>query len=152
MLSITPTTRSAAGQSSQRSATYIYQPFNRLTGTSTASYLYDNNGNMTMKSEGASTTQFAWDFENRLVQVLNMALATWDALRRFGSRHGCPCRGSMSIQDWQTVRDFINEGYDLSTDQGMRDDFWREISDEQLRVKIQILGVPWRSQNGRSRP
>jgi RHS repeat-associated protein len=85
-------------------------------------------------------------------KAMDMALATWDALSRFGSRHGCPCQGSMSIQDWQTVRDFINVGYDLSTGQGRRDDFSREISDEQLRVKIQILGVPWRSHNGRSRP
>lgn len=85
-------------------------------------------------------------------KAMDMALATWDALSRFGSRHGCPCQGSMSIQDWQTVRDFINVGYNLSTDKGRRDDFWHEISDEQLRLKIQILGVPWRSQNGRSRP
>src|SRR5258707_15203052 len=56
--------------SSQRSATYGYQPFNRLTNTSTASYLYDNNGNMTTKTESAGTTHLAWDFENRLTQVL----------------------------------------------------------------------------------
>ena len=37
--------------SSQRSATYSYQPFNRLTATSTASYVYDNNGNLTARTE-----------------------------------------------------------------------------------------------------
>ncbi len=56
--------------SSQRSATYSYQPVNRLTATSTASYLYDNNGNMITKSDSTGTTQFAWDFENRLTQVV----------------------------------------------------------------------------------
>jgi len=47
--------------SSHRSASYSYQPFNRLTATSVASYVYDNNGNMTAKTESAGTTQFAWD-------------------------------------------------------------------------------------------
>src|SRR6266446_8495743 len=42
---------------SHRSATYGYQPFNRLTATSTASYLYNNNGNMISKTEGSGTTQ-----------------------------------------------------------------------------------------------
>src|SRR5574341_1487361 len=41
--------------SSHRSASYTYQPFNRLTATSTASYLYDNNGNLTTKTDGAGT-------------------------------------------------------------------------------------------------
>jgi RHS repeat-associated protein len=71
---------------SQRSATYSYQPFNRLTGTSTAGYLYDNNGNMTTKTEGASTTHFAWDFENRLTQVVTPTAGSvsykYDALGR----------------------------------------------------------------------
>ncbi len=72
--------------SSQRSATYGYQPFNRLTNTSTASYLYDNNGNLTTKTEGAGTTHFAWDFENRLIQVVTPAAGSvtykYDALGR----------------------------------------------------------------------
>ena len=72
--------------SSQRSATYGYQPFNRLTGTSSASYLYDNNGNMTTKTEAANTTHFAWDFENRLTQVVTPASGSvaykYDALGR----------------------------------------------------------------------
>ena len=71
---------------SQRSSTYSYQPFNRLTGTSTAGYLYDNNGNMTTKTEGAGTTHLAWDFENRLTQVVTPAAGSvsykYDALGR----------------------------------------------------------------------
>jgi RHS repeat-associated protein len=72
--------------SSQRSASYGYQPFNRLTNTDTAGYLYDNNGNMISKSDGAGTTQLQWDFENRLTQVVTPSAGSvtykYDALGR----------------------------------------------------------------------
>ena len=72
--------------SSQRSATYSYQPFNRLTATSGASYLYNNNGNMISKADSSGTTQFAWDFENRLTQVVTPSSGSvsykYDALGR----------------------------------------------------------------------
>lgn len=71
---------------SHRSSTYGYQPNNRLTSTDTASYLYDNNGNMTAKSDGAGTTQFQWDFENRLTNVVTPSVGSvtykYDALGR----------------------------------------------------------------------
>jgi large repetitive protein len=54
--------------------------------------------------------------------------------------------------DWKIVYKFVMVGYDLSSMRGRHTDNWNEISDEQLRRKIEILGVPWRSQNGRSRP
>src|SRR6266576_3304029 len=56
--------------SSHKSATYGYQPNNRLVSTASASYIYNNNGNMASKTEGTGTTQYAWDFENRLTQVV----------------------------------------------------------------------------------
>src|SRR5213080_185214 len=72
--------------SSQRSASYTYQPFNRLMSTTTASYLYNNNGNMITKSDSTGTTQFAWDFENRLTQVVTPSSGSvtykYDALGR----------------------------------------------------------------------
>jgi RHS repeat-associated protein len=72
--------------SSHRSASYGYQPFNRLTNTDTAGYLYDNNGNMISKSDGAGTTQFQWDFENRLTTVVTPSAGSvaykYDALGR----------------------------------------------------------------------
>src|SRR3989454_6449034 len=55
---------------SHKSATYGYQPVNRLVTTSTASYIYNNNGNMISKTDATGTTQFVWDFENRLTQVV----------------------------------------------------------------------------------
>lgn len=77
----------AAGNrtTSQLSATYGYQPFNRLMSTSNAGYLYDNNGNLISKTENG-TTQFVWDFENRLTQVVTPAAGSvsykYDALGR----------------------------------------------------------------------
>jgi YD repeat-containing protein len=56
--------------SSQLSATYSYQPFNKLVNTATTSYVYNSNGNMVSKAVGANTTQFYWDYENRLKQVI----------------------------------------------------------------------------------
>lgn len=54
---------------SQLSASYGYQPFNRLTSTATATYSYDANGNLSSKTDSGGTTQYTWDFENRLKQV-----------------------------------------------------------------------------------
>jgi RHS repeat-associated protein len=54
--------------------------------TDTASYLYDNNGNMTSKSDGSGTTQLQWDFENRLTTVVTPSAGSvtykYDALGR----------------------------------------------------------------------
>jgi RHS repeat-associated protein len=55
---------------SHRSTSYSYQPFNRLQTTSAASYTYDNNGNLLSKTDGAGTTSFTWDYENRLTGVI----------------------------------------------------------------------------------
>ena len=48
---------------------YNYQPFNKLTNTATASYVYDNNGNLTSKTDALGTTTFTWNEENQLTQV-----------------------------------------------------------------------------------
>jgi hypothetical protein len=45
--------------SSHRSATYGYQPFNRMTSTATATIVYDANGNMTQKTEPGNTFAIA---------------------------------------------------------------------------------------------
>ena len=54
---------------SQLSASYTYQRFNRLANTSTANCSYDLNGNLISRTDSTGTTQYAWDFENRLRQV-----------------------------------------------------------------------------------
>jgi RHS repeat-associated protein len=45
---------------------FTYNSSNELTSTSTAAFTYDANGNMLTKALGGNTTQYAWDFENRL--------------------------------------------------------------------------------------
>ncbi len=96
--------------SSQRSATYNYQPFNRLVGTTSAGYVYDNNGNLTTRTEGAGTTQFQWDFENRLVQVVTPSSGTvtykYDALGR--RVQSAPSSGAST--------NFIYDGQDVVLD------------------------------------
>ena len=50
-------------------ALYSYNSSNELTSTSSTSYTYDNNGNTVSKTDSTGTTQYMWDFENRLTQV-----------------------------------------------------------------------------------
>jgi RHS repeat-associated protein len=49
---------------------YAYNSSNQLTSTPAAGYTYDNNGNTVSKTDTGGTTQYTWDFENRLAQVL----------------------------------------------------------------------------------
>lgn len=48
---------------------YTVNTSNELTGTSSASYTYDNNGNTTSKTVSGGTTDYSWDYENRLSSV-----------------------------------------------------------------------------------
>ncbi len=61
----------AAGNqtASHLSASYSYQPFNKLTSTASATYSYDNNGNLISKSGSSGTTTFSYDEENHVKQV-----------------------------------------------------------------------------------
>jgi len=49
--------------------TYDYNSSNQLTTTSNASYTYDYSGNTLTKTDTTGSTQYAWDFENRLTSV-----------------------------------------------------------------------------------
>jgi len=100
---------------SQRSSTYNYQPFNRLVGTTAASYVYDNNGNLTTKTENGKSTNFGWDFENRLTQVVTPASESvsykYDALGRRIQRAGSDGVGTNFTYDGQDViKDVNNDG------------------------------------------
>lgn len=55
--------------SSHRSSIHNYQPFSRLTNTSTGTYSYDSNGNLLSKTDALGTTTFSWNEENQLRQV-----------------------------------------------------------------------------------
>jgi YD repeat-containing protein len=49
---------------------YAYNSSNQLTSTPATGYTYDNNGNTVSKTDTGGTTQYAWDFENRLASVV----------------------------------------------------------------------------------
>jgi RHS repeat-associated protein len=77
--------------SSSLSATYAYQPNNRLTNTATASYAYNINGNMTSMTDTSGTTNYVWDYENRLKQATKpngtVVNFKYDALSRRSERN-----------------------------------------------------------------
>jgi RHS repeat-associated protein len=50
-------------------AAYSYNASNELTATSAATYTYDSDGNTLSKTSSTGTTNYTWDFENRLASV-----------------------------------------------------------------------------------
>lgn len=48
---------------------YTVNSSNEMMANSNASYTYDQNGNTTSKTTSSGTTNYTWDFENRLKQV-----------------------------------------------------------------------------------
>jgi RHS repeat-associated protein len=98
--------------SSQLSATYNYQPFNRLTNTVTTSYVYNANGNMTQKTNASGTTQYYWDYENRLKQVIlpngQNVVYKYDALGR---------RSERNVNNSTSWTKFTYDGQDVILDQ-----------------------------------
>jgi len=50
-------------------SSYTNNTSNELTSDSNASYAYDSDGNTTSKTDSTGTTNYSWDFENRLTQV-----------------------------------------------------------------------------------
>jgi RHS repeat-associated protein len=51
-------------------SSYTNNSSNELTSSSAASYAYDANGNTTSKTVSGSTTNYTWDYENRLTSVV----------------------------------------------------------------------------------
>jgi RHS repeat-associated protein len=50
-------------------SSYTNNSSNELTSSSAASYAYDANGNTTSKTVSGNTTNYTWDYENRLTSV-----------------------------------------------------------------------------------
>jgi len=48
---------------------YSYNSSNELTSTPSATYTYDNDGNIVTRADSTGTTSYSWDFENRLTSV-----------------------------------------------------------------------------------
>lgn len=75
---------------SHLSASYGYQPFNRLTSTATATQSIDANGNTVSRSEGSNFWRYVWDQEGRLAAVSTRKQTVryaYDALGRRVRRH-----------------------------------------------------------------
>lgn len=101
--------------SSHLSASYGYQPFKRMTSTSSATFVYDANGNLTSRTDGTGTRTFVWDFENRLKQVTlphgNTVAYKYDALGRRIQRTPSAGIGANFVYDGQdVVKDFNSDG------------------------------------------
>lgn len=88
---------------------------------------YDYAGNETW---GQASGGFAPDYTNTdLPKTRRMIADTWDKLNEYGRRKNICCK--KEEPDWIAVEKFIN------------------LSHKQLRQKIDTLGVPWRSPNGK---
>jgi RHS repeat-associated protein len=119
--------------SSNLSATYAYQPNNRLTNTATASYAYNVNGNMTSMTDTSGTTNYVWDYENRLKQATKpngtIVNFKYDALGRRSERN---VNGTV----WTK---FTYDGQDVMLDQNSDGTMVRYLNglgiDNKLRVQ-----------------
>jgi RHS repeat-associated protein len=123
--------------SSHLSASYSYQPFNRLTNTSTATYVYDTNGNLISKADSSGTTRYSWDFENRLKQVTLPNGSTvsykYDALGRRIQRSPSAGISTNFVYDGQdVVRDLNSDGSTVDYLNGLGIDNKLRLTDSRL--------------------
>ena len=104
---------------SHLSASYNYQPFNKLTSTAAASYNYDNNGNLLAKTDASGTTTFVWNEENQLTQVrLPSGLTVdykYDALGRRLQRISSAGANERYVYDGQDVLLDLNADWSVAT-------------------------------------
>jgi RHS repeat-associated protein len=104
---------------SHLSASYGYQPFNKLTSTATATYSYDNNGNLLSKIDASGTTNFSWTEENQLKQVTLPNGVTvnykYDALGRRIQRTTSGGANERYVYDGQDVMLDLNADWSVAT-------------------------------------
>jgi RHS repeat-associated protein len=119
--------------SSQRSSNYSYQQFNRLMSTDSASFLYDNNGNLTSRNGSSGATQFAWDFENRLTNAVTPAAGSvsykYDALgRRIQRTPSTGVSTNFTYDGDEVVRDRNSDGssVDYLNGAGVDNKIWQK--------------------------
>jgi RHS repeat-associated protein len=105
--------------SSHLSSSYTYQPFNKLTSTTSATYTYDNNGDQLTKADGSGTRTLTWDPEDRLKQVtLPGGLTTtynYDALGRRIQRTTSTGADERYVYDRQDVVADLNSSSTVTT-------------------------------------
>src|SRR5205807_7488127 len=86
------------------SQSYAYDVANRIQNAGPATFGFDNNGNMTSKTEAGVTTNYGYDFENRLVSVSGSSQYFYDGQ---GMR-------LQKIEGAKTTRYVIDVNHDLS--------------------------------------
>lgn len=95
---------------SHRSASYSYQPYNRMTATATATMNFDANGNLIQKSEGSNYWRYGWDYENRM---------TFAATRRQTARYRYDALGRRVHRYFAGNKEntkFVYDGLDVLVD------------------------------------
>jgi YD repeat-containing protein len=104
---------------SHLSASYNHQPFNKLAGTATAGYAYDNNGNMLSRTDASGTTTFSWNEESELTQVsLPGGLIVnykYDGLRRRIQRTSNAGANERYVYDGQDVLLDLNADWSVAS-------------------------------------
>jgi YD repeat-containing protein len=121
------------------SASYGYQPFNKLTSTASASYSYDNNGDLTSKTDSLGTWTLTYDEENRLTQVAIPSGPTvsykYDALGRRIQRISSAGSNERYVYDGADVI------IDLNADQQM-EVFWEKVLGGSIVGGAIVVGGP----------
>ena len=86
------------------SLSYTYDAANRIQTAGATTFAFDNNGNMRSKTEAGATTNYAYDFENRLVSVSG-------ASQYFYNGEGVRLQ---KIEGGKTTRYVVDTNHDLS--------------------------------------
>ena len=86
------------------SQNYTYDAANRIQNAGPNTFGFDNNGNMISKTEGGVTTNYGYDFENRLVSVSGSS-------QYFYSGQGVRLQ---KIEGTRTTRYVVDSNHDLS--------------------------------------
>ncbi|HXD31420.1 MAG TPA: DUF6531 domain-containing protein [Pyrinomonadaceae bacterium] len=97
-------TQPLANRLQNTSHSYAYDAANRIQNAGPATFSFDANGNMTSKTEAGVTTNYGYDFENRLVSVSGSSQYFYNGL---GVR-------LQKIEGTKTTRYIVDTNHDLS--------------------------------------
>jgi RHS repeat-associated protein len=97
-------TQPLANRLYRSSQSYTYDAANRIQNAGPTTFAFDNNGNMTSKTEGGVVTTYTYDAENRLVSVGNVS-------QYFYNGEGVRLQ---KIENGKTTRYVIDTNNDLS--------------------------------------
>jgi RHS repeat-associated protein len=121
---------------SHLATSYAYQTPNRVTQIGGTTYSYDNNGNLSTKTDSSGTTQYYYDHENRLTRVLLPSTTVinykYDALGRRVERSKSDGTWTRySYDGLEMLRDLHSDGSTVEYVNGgeLDDHLWQRRSD-----------------------